>query len=68
MAEDARVSIRNERREANKHIDQLVQDKTSSVSEDHGKDARGEVDELTKKHTKSIDEVCEKKCGEIDEV
>ncbi len=34
MAEDARVAIRNERRDANKHLDQLVKDKT--ISEDNG--------------------------------
>ena len=40
MAEDTRVAVRNERRDANRHIDQLVKDKTSHVSEDNAKDAK----------------------------
>ena len=34
MTEDAKVTIRNERRDANKHIDQLVKDKQEHLSED----------------------------------
>jgi ribosome recycling factor len=68
MAEDARVAIRNERREAMRQIDQVVKDKTNRVSEDQGKDAREEIEELTKKHIKLIDEHCDKKASEIEEV
>lgn len=68
IAEDAKVAIRNERRDANKHIDQLVKDKTNSTSEDQGKDAKTEVEDLTKKHIVSIDEHCAKKVTEIEEV
>ncbi|MHC5003624.1 MAG: ribosome recycling factor [Planctomycetota bacterium] len=68
MAEDARVSIRNERRDANKQIDQVVKDKSSQVSEDAGKDAKNDVEELTKKHVKLIDEHCDKKIHEVEEI
>ncbi len=67
MAEDARVAVRNERRDANKHVDQLVKDKSSSVSEDQGRDTKQDIDELTKKHIATIDEHCAKKVSEIEE-
>ncbi|MCH8840951.1 MAG: ribosome recycling factor [Planctomycetes bacterium] len=68
MAEDARVAVRNERRDANKHVDQLVKDKTTDVSEDAGKGAKHEVEEHTKKHIARIDEVCKKKVTEVQDV
>ncbi len=68
MAEEARVAIRNERRDAIKHIDALVKNKDSAVSEDQGRDARNEVDELTKKHTKAIDDHFAKKAEEVETV
>lgn len=67
LAEDARVTIRNERRDANKHIDQLAKDKTNSISEDQAKDAKLDIDDVTKKHTESIDNFCEQKVREIEE-
>lgn len=68
MAEDARISVRNERRDANKQIDALVKDKSTAISEDQGKVAKGEVDELTKVHIEQIDDLCDKKAAEIDEI
>jgi ribosome recycling factor len=68
MAEDARIAIRNERRDANKQIDNLVKDKSNALSEDDGKKAKSDVDDLTKKHIEQIDELCEKKAGEIEEI
>jgi ribosome recycling factor len=68
MAEDARVSVRNERREAMKQIDQAVKDKTNPVSEDQGKDAKDEIEKLTKEHIKLIDGHFEKKAAEIEEI
>jgi len=65
MAEDSRIAIRNERREAIKHIDTLVKDKTNGVSEDEGKSAKDEIESTTKKHVSSIDEMCEAKTQEI---
>ena len=68
MAEDARVSVRNERREAIKQTDQAVKDKSNPVSEDQGKDAKEDIEKLTKDHIKLIDEHCDKKAAEIEEV
>ena len=68
MTEDARVAIRNERRDAIKHIDQLVKDKENHVSEDQGKAAKDEVEAMTKKHVGLIDETSDKKVKEIEEV
>ena len=65
MAEENRISLRNERREGIKRIDSLVKDKANGVSEDEGKTGKGEIEALTKKHTSSIDEMCEKKTLEI---
>lgn len=67
MAEDARVAIRNERRDAMKMVDQLVKDKSNSFSEDQGKGAKGTIEDLTKSHIEAIDAACEKKVTEITE-
>ncbi|MEM7229936.1 MAG: ribosome recycling factor [Planctomycetota bacterium] len=68
MAEDARVAIRNERRDAIKQVDALVKDKTNGVSEDDGKHAKDDIDGMTKKHVSTIDTTCDKKSSEIQEV
>lgn len=67
MAEDARVAIRNERRDANKQIDTLAADKSAHLPEDQAKDAKSEIDEITKKHIARIDEMANKKATEIEE-
>lgn len=68
MAEDTRVAIRNERRDAMKQIDSLVKDKSNPISEDDGKAAKDEIEEMTKKHMKTVDEHTDKKAAEIEEV
>ncbi|MHC4590754.1 MAG: ribosome recycling factor, partial [Planctomycetota bacterium] len=60
------VAVRNERRDANRHIDQLVKDKTSHVSEDNAKDAKDDVEKLTKQNIEKVDETCNKKVAEIE--
>ncbi len=65
MAEESRITIRNERRDAIKQIDALVKDKTNAVSEDEGKAGKDEIESLTKKHIASLDEMCESKTKEI---
>ena len=57
-----------ERRDANKHIDQIVKDKENPVSEDEGKDAQKDVDEFTKKHTAKIEEKTAAKVKEVETV
>ncbi|MHC5027596.1 MAG: ribosome recycling factor [Planctomycetota bacterium] len=68
MAEEARVSIRNERRDANKQIDHLAKDKESGVSEDQAKGSKSEVETLTKNHTKLVDAHCDKKVTEVEDL
>ena len=48
MAEEARVAIRNVRRDANKHADQGEKDKT--MTEDEAKTCKEEIQNLTKKY------------------
>lgn len=68
MAEDSRVTIRNERRDANKAIDALENDPKSKVSEDQVTSAKEYVDEVTKKTTTKIDELTNKKVAEVEEI
>ena len=68
MAEEARVAVRNERRDAIKHIDQAVKDKSNAISEDQGKDMKQQIEDLTKERIKQIDEHYEKKAAEIEEI
>lgn len=63
IAEDARISIRNTRREANDQIKKTV--KNESLSEDARYEAEEEVQNITDKHTESVDKLLEKKEGEI---
>lgn len=66
MTEDARVTIRNERRDANKHIDKLAKDKSNHLSEDGAKEAKDDVEKLTKTHIEKVDETSAKKVAEIE--
>ncbi len=68
LAEDAKIAIRNERRDAIKHIDAAVKDKAAGLSEDDGKRRRDEVDAITKKHIDTLDQMAAKKSTEIEEV
>jgi ribosome recycling factor len=68
MAEDSKVAVRNERRDANKHIDALAADKKKPLPEDQVTSAKEEIDELAKKHVARIDELAAKKVAEIEEV
>ncbi|ERN40472.1 ribosome recycling factor [Rubidibacter lacunae KORDI 51-2] len=54
-AEEGRVSVRNVRRDA---IDAIrKQEKNSEISEDESRDLQGDVQKLTDKYTKKIDEL-----------
>lgn len=68
LAEDARIAIRNERRDAMKHIDKLVKDKENSFSEDDGKAFKEEIEDLTKQHTEKIDQLADNKAKEVEDV
>ena len=63
MAEDSRVAVRNSRRDA---IDSLKnQKKNKEISEDEMYKLQDEIQKLTDKHIKQIDEILQKKDREI---
>jgi ribosome recycling factor len=66
MAEEGRVAIRNIRRDSNEHLKVLKKDK--KVSEDDEKRAEAEIQKLTDKFIKEIDEMVKTKEQEILEV
>lgn len=68
MAEKSKVTIRNARRDANKHVDQSLKDKTLHLSEDEAESAKNEIQELVKKYEGQIDDLVESKVKEIKEV
>ena len=61
--EQAKVAIRNERREANEAIKKM--EKTSELTEDDSKKAQDEVQKLTDSHIKMIDDMLAKKEKDI---
>jgi ribosome recycling factor len=65
-AEEARVAVRNVRRDANEHLKKLLKD--HDVSEDDEKHALAEVQKLTDQHIEEINAALKKKEGEIMEV
>ncbi len=66
MAEEARVSIRNIRRDANEHTKKLQKD--GKIAEDKRDDALKEIQKHTDAHVKKIDETLAAKEKEIMEV
>jgi ribosome recycling factor len=63
MAEDARVAVRNIRRDANRHLDR--EQKESEITEDDCRRGKDDVQELTDAYEKQIDELLEKKSADI---
>lgn len=63
MAEAAKVSIRNVRRDSNKVVD--TEEKGGVITEDEAEKAREDVQELTKKYEAKVDELIEHKKQEI---
>src|SRR3954451_12275703 len=66
MAEEGRVAVRNVRRDAIKHLEELV--KNGDVGDDDERAAEGRVQKLTDEHTGRIDELLKHKEAEIMEV
>jgi len=63
LAEDARVAIRNIRREANEKL--RAQERDKKASEDEVRRAQAEIQKLTDRFTQRVDELLKKKEGEI---
>jgi ribosome recycling factor len=66
LAEEARISIRNIRRDANKSSDKELTDK--SMTEDDVEKCKEEIQSLTKKFEAKVNDMAEKKSAEILEV
>jgi ribosome recycling factor len=66
MAEEGRVAVRNVRRDAIKHLEELV--KNGSVGDDDERAAEGRVQKLTDEHVAKIDDLLKRKEAEIMEV
>ncbi len=63
LGEQAKVSIRNIRRDANKDFDKKEKEKV--ITEDDRDDGKKTIDDITKKYTEKIDEVVKSKSDEI---
>ncbi len=66
FGEDAKIAIRNVRRDANDHLKR--EEKEKKISEDQLKDAEDRTQKLTDEHTKMIDDILKHKELEIMEV
>ncbi|MAT60622.1 MAG: ribosome recycling factor [Micrococcales bacterium] len=65
-AEDARIAIRNIRRQANQSLERMIKD--GDAGEDDVKRAEKQLDEITNKHVASVDEMLKTKEAELLEV
>ncbi len=63
MSEQTKVSIRNIRRDAIKHLEKQQKDKV--ITEDDLQNGKKQIDDITKEHTDKIDEVVKHKSNEI---
>jgi ribosome recycling factor len=65
MAEDARVAVRNVRREANEKLKASAKDKKAALSEDEERRAHDQVQKTTDRFIAKVDELLKKKEQEI---
>jgi len=63
MGEQAKVSIRNIRRDANKQLEKAEKDKL--ITEDDLQNGKKQIDEVTKEYTDKVDEIIKAKSDEI---
>ena len=68
FGEQAKISIRNARREANKQVDKAVKDKTLHLSEDDAERAKQETQELVKTYEKQVDDLISTKTREVQSI
>jgi ribosome recycling factor len=66
VAEEAKVAVRNERRDANTKLERLIKDEDVSKDEVHRAEER--IQKLTDKHVADIDEALKRKEAEVMEV
>jgi len=66
IAEEAKIAIRNERRDANSKLERLIKEQDYSKDEIHR--AQEKIQKLTDKHIEEVDEVFKRKEAEVMEV
>jgi ribosome recycling factor len=66
FAEEAKIRIRNARRDANKLVD--TEEKAKIIPEDDAKSGKEQIQELTKSYEGKVDELIEHKRKEVMEV
>jgi ribosome recycling factor len=66
LAEEGRVAVRNVRRDAIRHLEELA--KSGEVGDDEERAAEGRVQKLTDEHVAKIDDLLKRKEAEIMEV
>lgn len=66
MCEEARISLRNTRRDLNKHSDGMQ--KSGELTEDDNHKLHGAIQDMLKSYEAKVDEVLAKKVAEIEEV
>jgi ribosome recycling factor len=65
MGEDARVAVRNVRREANDKLKAMVRDKKAPITEDEERRGHDQIQKVTDRYIARIDELLKKKEQEI---
>ncbi len=68
MGEQAKIAVRNARRDGNKNIDTAGKDKSQSLSEDAVESAKEDVQELVKKYEAQVETMIAAKVTEVQEV
>ncbi|HYE02582.1 MAG TPA: ribosome recycling factor [Phycisphaerales bacterium] len=68
LAEEAKVSLRNARRDGNKHADALTKSTARHYPEDEIQTLKDEVQDLLKKYESEVDHIVEAKQKEIETV
>ena len=68
LGEDTKVAVRNARRDANKHADQLAKQKDAHFSEDQIADLKDEIQSLLKKQEAEVDDTVKKKSEDVQSV
>jgi ribosome recycling factor len=63
LAEEGKIALRNVRRDANEHLKKALKD--SEISEDDERRALKEVQDMTDKHVKKVDEIMAEKEKDI---
>lgn len=68
MGEDAKIALRNARRDGNKNIDTAAKDKANPLSEDEVEKAKEDVQDLLKKYEGQVDAAVAAKTQEIQQI